>query len=35
MDHDPKLINLIGTALDAYFADAESNAPPLPALRAD
>ena len=34
VDHDLKLIHLIRTALDAYFADAESDASSLPAPRA-
>ena len=38
VDHDPRLIHLIGTALDAYFADVEAEAPevpPLPSPRGD
>jgi hypothetical protein len=35
VDHDLRLVHIIGTALDAYFADAESEASSLPAPRAD
>jgi hypothetical protein len=35
VDHDPRLVHLIGTALDAYFADAELEASSLPVPRAD
>jgi hypothetical protein len=35
VDHDRRLINLIGTALDAFFENVGSEASSLPAPRAD